>query len=262
MIKTLAAVSNFLRAIVSVVIASVLGLGVWLGYRAMNSHELELQAKERELQASLEKIDSLNKQVATQQVEIERLHTVVKLLKVDHRVAEIVVLDQWPADDKKQIVTRFQFTEVDGQGHPLAEPREFRILGDVVYIDAWVAKFKDEFVEQGDPLRGTSLCIFRRLFGEFQEPNDGYPIDPVGSRPVAYSPGDEMSDLEKELWSHFWEIANDPAWAEKLGIRSVHGDAPSIKLQKGRVYRVRLRASGGLDIPPSEPTEPKAGESL
>jgi hypothetical protein len=93
------------------------------------------------------------------------------------------------------------------------------------------------------------------------EPNDGFPIDPVGSRPVAYSPGDEMSELEKEVWSHFWEIANDPEWAEKLGIRSVHGDAPSVKLQKGRVHRILLRASSGLDIPPSEPAPPKSGES-
>ena len=39
-----------------------------------------------------------------------------------------------------------------------------------MYVDAWVIKYDDALVEQGDPLRSTSVCLFRRVFGEYLPP--------------------------------------------------------------------------------------------
>lgn len=124
----------------------------------------------------------------------------------------------------------------------------FTIEGDTVYIDAWVIKYFDDLVEKGDPLRSTSVCLFRRVFGEYQEPSEGFAIDPSGSRPAVYSQGNEMSPLEKDIWANFWQYANDPAKAKAAGLRAAHGEAPSIRVLPGKRYKLELRASGGLSI--------------
>ena len=97
-------------------------------------------------------------------------------------------------------------------------------------------------------MRSTSVCLFRRIFGEHQQPSEGFALDAKGSRPAAYSQGNEMSALERDIWANFWQYANDPARAQKTGIRAAHGEAPSVRLQMGKRYRVELRASGGLTI--------------
>ncbi len=66
-----------------------------------------------------------------------------------------------------------------------------------------------------------------------------------------------MSPLERDIWANFWEYANSPNKARQAGVRAVHGEAPSIRLQPGRKYKVELRASGGLSIVPEE-VPPKA----
>jgi hypothetical protein len=59
-----------------------------------------------------------------------------------------------------------------------------------------------------------------------------------------------MSPVERDIWANFWEYANDPAKAKKAGVRAVHGEAPSIRLEPGKRYRVELRSSAGLSIVP------------
>ena len=159
-----------------------------------------------------------------------------------------MVLSQETDGEGQVASTTFNFVEVDEEDNPLDDPRVFTIEGDLLYIDAWVAKFADEYVEEGDPLRSTSVCLFRRLFGENQAPADGFELDAIGVRPHAYSRGDAMSDLERELWDNFWDFAHDRERAADAGVRAIHGEAPSIQLRQGNLYKVTLRASGGLSI--------------
>jgi hypothetical protein len=123
--------------------------------------------------------------------------------------------------------------------------------GDVVYIDNWMVKFDDKYVENGDIARGTSLCLFRRIFSEQQVPNEGVSLDEVGMRPQAYASGGELSEFEQRLWKDFWEIANNPTRAAEMGIRAANGEAVNIKVRDGKTYMIELRASGGLSIRPS-----------
>jgi hypothetical protein len=102
--------------------------------------------------------------------------------------------------------------------------------------------------------------LFRRIFGEHQKPNEGYVLDTVGTRPQAYGSGTEMSDFERRIWDEFWTIANDEARARALGIRAAHGEAPSMKVRKGKSYKVLLRASDGLSIVPDDASPPVTGK--
>lgn len=196
-----------------------------------------------------ERIRSLEVDVAQRDELIEKLELSLRLLKVEHRVARIEVLAQGaPAQEPERVRTLVRFTELAADGKPLSEGQELAVEGKIVYVEALVVKFDDSYVEQGDRLRGASICLFRRLFGESQKPIEGPTIDPAGMQPAAYGDPEGLSPLHRALWERFWEYANDPEFAATLGVRAIHGEAPFIEARPGQSYLVELRASGGLTI--------------
>jgi hypothetical protein len=228
----------------------LLGVGGLLGYQAYSHRsqlEKDVKRQAEELKANAEKITTLTTNLAEQTQRANELELANRLLKVDHRLAHIRVLDQ-ATDAEGRTMTKLEFVEVNDQGEPIDSPRITTIDGDVVYIDAWVVKFQDKLVEAADALRSTSICLFRRLFSETQKPVEGYQLDRVGAEPAVYRRGEQTSAEEQKIWSKFWDYANDPKAAEKAGVRAAHGEAPSIKLKPGKLYKVELRASGGLSI--------------
>lgn len=192
-------------------------------------------------------IEAQGVELAAQAAEILALDAALELLKVDHRLAEIRVLEQG-SDPDGSVFTRVLFVELDPGGEPLGEGIEAVVRGRTVYVETLVIKFDDHYVESGDALRGTSICLFRRLFGEDQRPTDGVPIDTAGQQPLVYAGDEPPPPLHRDLWNRFWEYANDPELANEHGVRAIHGEAPFIELRPGRTYRVELRASGGLTI--------------
>jgi hypothetical protein len=231
---------SFLRTIVGLGVIALLGW--WTVFFRGLIHENERQLAERD-----ERIVALGVEIEQKEARIRELEAALALLKVDHRVARIEVLEQ----GGEPPTTRLRFTELEPDGAPLGPAREATIDGNVVYVDALVLKFEDDYVERGDALRGTSLCLFRRLFGERQKPEDGVALDSPGQLPAAYSPGDapgEAGAYYADLWARFWDYANDPKLAREQGVRAAHGEAPFIELRPGKTYRLELRASGGLTI--------------
>jgi hypothetical protein len=219
----------------------------------MSQKEGEIRTLGEELAAQDVQIQALTEEVAFMERQVQLLEASLRLLKVDHRLARVEVLEQMPSpDDPDRMRTLVRFTEVDAGGMPLGPPLDAGIEGRRLYIETQVIKFGDEYVEGGDSLRGSSICLFRRLFGEDQSPASGVSIDSVGTRPMVYG-GDNLPDsqgslLYRELWSRFWDYANDPDLARESGIRAIHGEAPFIELRPGRTYRVELRSSGGITI--------------
>ena len=180
----------------------------------------------------------------------QALEAAVRLLRHTERRARIVVLDQGPGSDG-HLVTRIRFSELDSSGDPIGEPREFSVTGDEVYVDTLVIKFEDEFVTAGDALKGRSLLLFRRIFGDRHRPVDAQVLDREGQMPQAYAAEKAPSAFERELWQQFWALANDPAEARRRGVRALHGEAVSTKLRKDGVYAVTFRSTGELTIQPA-----------
>jgi hypothetical protein len=180
----------------------------------------------------------------------QALEAAVRLLRHTERRARIVVLDQARGDDG-QLVTRIRFTELDPNGDPIGEGREFSVTGDEVYVDTLVIKFEDEFVAAGDALKGRSLLLFRRIFGDRHRPVDAHVLDREGQMPHAYAAEKAPTAFERELWAQFWALANDPAEARRRGVRALHGEAVSTKLRKGGVYALTFRSTGELAIQPA-----------
>jgi cell division protein FtsB len=261
MSETVSNLASIVRGLVSLLILGLVGTGGWFVYREYDARgqlnrdlaarTAEIEQLEQDKQQLAEEKQELAEQNARITEENVKLNLALRLMKVDHRVAEVEVLDQVQGDERPR--TRFRFSELTSDGQPAGEPQVFTVDGDTIYIDAWVIKYADEHVEQGDPLRSTSVCLFRRIFGEHQQPSEGFALDKADARPAVYSQGSEMSDLERDIWANFWEYANDPQKAKQGGLRAAHGEAPSIRLEPGKRYRVDLRASAGLTIVPEEP---------
>jgi hypothetical protein len=201
----------------------------------------------REMERKLAERDA---QIRTLTERAQALEAAVRLLRHTERRARIVVLEQ-SRGPEGALVTRLRFGELDPNGEPVGEPREFTVTGDEVYVDALVIKFEDEFVTAGDALKGRSLLLFRRIFGDRHRPVDAHVLDKEGQVPQAYAAERAPSAFERELWAQFWALANDPAEAKRRGVRALHGEAVSTKLRPGGVYAVTFRSTGELTIQPA-----------
>jgi hypothetical protein len=199
----------------------------------------------------------------------------MQLLKVTRRVARLTVLDQRPRtendvaatttevenDVPKNLLTRIEFVEIGDNGDPIGDAKQFDIVGDMVYVDYLRVTFDDKYIEQSDLDRSTAISLFQRIFGEYQDPAEGFHLDTVGTRPTAYARGTEMSDFERKIWNDFWLIANDSRRAAELGIHAAHGNAVSIRVKPNQTYEIDLRSTGEMSIRPVEKQSPSAASA-
>jgi hypothetical protein len=185
------------------------------------------------------KIEQLQQQVEEKEQAIQRLET-------HYRKARIVVTDQSTVDG--QLHTTFLFVEYRADGSELPA-KQFTIVGNEVHFDAEVIKFNDEYVKAGDPLRGHSIMLFTRVYGAHQAPADGFAIDEPGHIPQIYRGADpKVSDFEQGLWKNFWDLYNNQAARQTLGISGLHGEGLFGQFDKNHVYTITVRADGGGDI--------------
>jgi len=271
MMENLSAINSFLRTLIAIVVIGAVSAVSYFGYAKFNSSSIEAETRARELKEAEARLTQVKRDLVAAGVELQqkdakiqaqvaeisqlnqqvvKLETSLTLLKVDHRVARLSVIDQTKDDATGKMTTLVEFVEINKEGKPIDTPRQFRIPGDTVFVDAWIVEFEDKYVEAADIERGTSLLLFKRLFGNDQKPDDGYPLDQHGAAPNAYARGGKMSDFEKSIFDDFWSIANDADKASEKGIKANYGSADYLKVEKGKTYTVELRASGGPKIKP------------
>jgi hypothetical protein len=271
--ENLSTINSFLRTILAMIVLGAVGAASYVGYTTYNQNEINarksaaelakaneaLQLKEQEVAAKTAELAEKTKQLQEKEVQIasltkdvERLETSLSLLKVNHRLAKLTVTKQGTDESTGQSFSLVEFVELNDEGAPIDTPREFRVPGEQVYIDSLIVKFEDKYIEQADIERGTSLILFNRIFGDKQQPADGFPLDERNTRPKAYARGGKMTDLERKIWGDFWNIANDKARAAELGIRAAHGGAVSMKVQNGKTYNIKMRSTGEITIEPDD----------
>ena len=223
----------------TLVFVAVAAGGVYLADRLVLAPSRALQQQLAERDAQIRALTERN----------QALEAAVRLLRHAERRARLVVLDQAPGPDGHQR-SRVRFTELDPQGDPVGEPREFTLEGDEVYVDTLVIKFEDDFVTAGDALKGKALLLFRRIFTDRKRPAEGEVLDKEGQIPQSYAAERAPTAFERELWARFWELANNPEEAKRKGVRALHGEAVSTRVRKDRVYSITLRSTGEVTIQP------------
>jgi hypothetical protein len=223
----------------SVVLVAVAAGSVYLAYELVILPKRALQDQIRDQKETIVKLEQ----------DKQRLEAYLKILKHIDRRARVEVLRQ-TKDQQGNLQTTIRFTETGPDGRPITASRELTLPGQDVYFDTLVIKFDDHFVEEGDPLKGQALMLFRRIFSSTMRPEDGHVIDREGQPPEIYAERQAPTAFEQELWKRFWELANNEKLAKERGVRAIHGDAPYMRLEPDRVYEVSLRSTGEVIISP------------
>ncbi len=150
----------------SVVLVAVAAGSIYLAYQLVILPRRALQDQIQEQRETIGKLEQ----------EKQRLEVYLKILQHIDRRARVEVLRQ-TKDPQGNLQTTIRFTETDDSGKPIAISRELTLPGQDVYFDTLVIKFDDHFVENGDPLKGHALMLFRRIFSSNMRAEDGFVID-------------------------------------------------------------------------------------
>ncbi|HMO12970.1 MAG TPA: hypothetical protein PKD64_07695 [Pirellulaceae bacterium] len=236
------AFNSFVRTIILLVIMGLLGGAGYWGYNKYVLPAMQVDRLTHEL-------ETLKADYERQSIQLQRVETALKLMKVDRRIANIKVLETGEVEASGEPFVKVEFVELGQDGKPVCEPRQFTLRGDEIYVNSLVVKFEDKYVEAAEELRGTSLCVFRSIYGDIDGPNGGHALDQTGiGQGSAYGKMGEMTEFEKKIWDDFWDVANDPERRDALGIRAIHGEAPYTRVRPGMTYRLELRSSGGVSL--------------
>ncbi len=249
--ETVRTVNSTLRTLLLGALLVGASIAGWKGYSIYNEPQLKLDSLQKKWEKSEKDLSTLLAKLEAKEQKVQRLTASMRLLSLNHRIARLHVVDQVEQPDSDRVLTTIEFFEINDDGAPVDEKRRsFKIEGDRVYVDCLVVKFEDKYVEKADLDRATAICMFQRIFGMYQEPEDGYPLDEVGTSPTSYARGGKMSEFEKNIWNDFWSIAADRKKAAEIGIRAAHAVAPSTQVRKGVTYELQLRSTGEFSLLP------------
>lgn len=225
---------NLIRSAV-LVVTLVAG---WFGIQVYEkqSHEGQLAKKDE--------------QIRQEQLKNEALRGVVKRLQTDKRIARIIVTDQKEENGTTWTTLMFGEYARDGSSYLEGSDRRFQVEGKGAHIDAYVIEFDGQYVEKNEPLRGHSIALFKRIFGDRQSPQSGYTIDSPGDVPEVYKGDDpRLAEMEKKLWADFWKLADDAEYRKQWGVKLAYGSSSfREEFKKGYIYTLMLSPTGGLKM--------------
>ncbi len=177
----------------------------------------------------------------TQQLEIEKreLRDHVRRLGTSKRVAQIDIIGQH-STEAGQTFTRLRWQEYGADGS-LKAPIQAEIIGKQLYVEAMIVKFDPEQIKK-DSKEGESVALFRRVFGDQQNPQWGYDLT------INLSLEDRENDANRALWKRFWELVENPQAAQAMGVRVAQCEAPAVPVKMGQTWEVSLDVIGGLNL--------------
>lgn len=123
--------------------------------------------------------------------------------------------------------------------------KEYEIEGDIVHFDTLIVTFSDESVMDG---KVRALYLWRRIYGENQTPQNGFPIETEGLHPERYAELlRELKQPEQQLfWEAIWNLANDPEALRDYGIKAIYGNTVYKRLRPGLIYVFKIGADGQI----------------
>ncbi|OGW79701.1 MAG: hypothetical protein A3G33_01470 [Omnitrophica bacterium RIFCSPLOWO2_12_FULL_44_17] len=175
------------------------------------------------------------------------LQQIVERLSADSRIAEVLVTKSRYNEASGKLETTIKFLEYDASGKPL-EPRYFTFQGNIIQFQSLVIRFKDEFVNAGDSLRGKSIYLFLRAFVLDEKNAQVFNITEMNGIPKGYKIPNVKSDFERKLWEEFWTLALDPKAREREGIKNAQIEAPGSIFLPGTIYTLQIEHDGGIRI--------------
>lgn len=224
--QTIGRVFNFLFVGGILVCFALFGLQQWTKFFPKTTIEEEMEAESRRLRTAL-----AAKVVAARTIDVDVVARTI---------------DPSSGRPKTRFLWREKRLTSNGEPDGHYDALELDCLGTQPRFEALVMTFDDE--EKTD-LRGKSLVLFRRVYGEFTAPEDGYSFaDPEDPVPAAYRSGGPKNAAERQLWSQLWNVATDPVLARRHDVAVVQTKAVAMNLIPGKRYRVEADSTGRIDI--------------
>jgi hypothetical protein len=227
--------------LLALVVAGAAGIVLYQNNTIPSRQIARLQQDNQKLEQARVKLESDKKE----------LENVVSRLEGEKRIADVLVARQENVEGAG-IQTTLLFVEYDRNGQPMPA-KSFVIAGTTAHLDAMVIKFDHDFVSKSDPLRGHSIALFTRIYGDSQAPSSAQLIDQPGTIPDVYRGADpKVSAFELALWKDFWKLYEDDAYRKAKGVRALGGHGVWGPFELGKLYTVTIESDGGLNMT-SEP---------
>ncbi|MHC5093706.1 MAG: hypothetical protein ACYSO2_07390 [Planctomycetota bacterium] len=174
----------------------------------------------------------------------EELKTAITNLSQEDQIGYAKVLSQETREG--HLFTKLLFVEADPEDftkHILR--KEYEIQGDVIHFDTLIVTFGSELVMDGTE---RAMYLWRRIYGEKQTPEQGFPIETEGEPSPRYTQLSEKLSIEDGnlFWDEIWQLSNNPKRLERLGIKAVYGNAVYRQLKPGLIYIFKVSGTGAL----------------
>ncbi len=121
--------------------------------------------------------------------------------------------------------------------------KEYTVEGDVIHFDALIVKFKNQMVLDG---KERAMYLWRRVYGEYMTPSEGFPIETEGDEPARYEGLLAKLSIQDRVmfWSHIWDLASNPQKLHEYDIEAIYGNVVYTKLREGLIYVFKISATG------------------
>ena len=172
----------------------------------------------------------------------KKLKAALASLSHEDQIGFAKVVRQETRDGKRYTTIRFVETARGDLLTPVLE-KTYEIEGDVVYFDALVITFPTQMVMDG---KARSIYLWRRIYGEHQNPADGFSIETPGTHPERYATLLKTLRLQDQqlFWEEIWNLANNPESLQRQGIKAIYGNAVYKRLKPGLIYVFKIGANG------------------
>lgn len=186
-----------------------------------------------------------NKTIDQLLTENEELKTAITNLSQENQIGYAKVLSQETREGV--LYTKLLFVETDPEDltkHLLR--KEYEVAGDVVFFDALTVTFGDELVKDGTE---RAMYLWRRIYGEKQPPEQGFPIETAGQPSPRYAQLCKKLSIEEGqlFWDEIWKLSNNPKRLENLGVKAVLGKVVYRPLKPGLVYIFKVSGTGAIN---------------
>ena len=156
------------------------------------------------------------------------------------------VLESQTHDPPGRIVSTVRFVQTDPSNPKVIVSEQlFTLSSNIVYFDALIVKFTDDFVKDG---KERALYLWRRIYGEKTPPIKGQSIENPGTFPARYDSITRSLNSKSRyiFWNAIWDLANDTELLSNFGITAVFGNAVYIRPMPGKVYLFKISPTGQI----------------